>query len=257
MAEVDRVFAVIRLSLRGSIGGIRAVGLGAFAAVPALLVLAIASARPDPGALAGSAEGLFAVLTLPIVTMVVVLVVAVAQFRNEIDSETLVYLSDRSVGRGSLVVGKYLGALGASLLFSVPAALAPLGIAEAGGAPAYPAAVPLAIALTAVVGTAAYVAVFLFLGLVTRSALVVGLLFGFLWEELLVLLPGGAPRLTLAFYLRRLLAGEVGSGPLAAYPSAVDPASALATLLGVVAAFLLFAIVVFRSLETAPARVSA
>jgi hypothetical protein len=47
----------------------------------------------------------------------------------------------------------------------------------------------------------AYGAFFQLLGLASRSALLVGLIYGFLWEELLLLLPGQFPKLTVLYYL--------------------------------------------------------
>ena len=252
--EISRLLAVVTLAFRGSLRGPRLVGLGAFALAPSLLLLALVSARVPAASLRLAAEELLGVLTLPVIVMVVVLVLAVAQFRNEIDAETLVYLSDRSVGRTTVVLGKYLGAWAASLVLAVPAALLPLGIAEAAGAAPYPVSVPGAVAATAVLATAAYVGLFLLLGLVSRSALILGLLFGFLWEELLVHLPGVVPRLTLVYYLRSFLSSTLSSGPLAGYPSAVSGAASVAVILSVTLASLLLAAVAFRVLETAPVR---
>jgi ABC-type transport system involved in multi-copper enzyme maturation permease subunit len=252
--ELTRLFVVLSLSLRSSLRGLRLIGLASFAAVPTILVAAIASARASPGTLENASELLVGALTLPVVIMVIVLVIAVAQFRNEIDAETLVYLSDRSVGRGTVVFGKYLGAWGASLLLALPAALVPFAVvAGMGGSPSSNILVP-AIASAVLLATAAYVGFFLFLGLVSRSALFIGLLFGFLWEELLVLLPGEAPRLTLAFYYRSFLSGETPTGPLSGYAGAIPDGLAAAALVGVTVAFLCFAIVAFRFLETAPER---
>ena len=254
--ELSRLAAVTALSFRGSLRGLRTVGLATFAAIPSLLVLALISASVSGNTLADAAEGLVGVLTFPIIVMVIVLVIAVAQFRNEIDNETLVYLSDRSATRPTIVLGKYLGAWGTSLVLVLPAVLLPLGISTLGGGTPYTAAVPLVIASTAILASAVYVAFFLFLGLVSRSALIIGLLFGFLWEELLPLLSGDAPRLTLVYYLDSVLSGGLTSGPLSGYPTAV-PAVAAAVVLSVVTlVFLVLSAFVFRYMETVPDRAS-
>ncbi len=255
--ELGRLGVVAGWSFRGSLRGLRTVGLGAFAAVPSLIVLALVSAHPGASTLADGTEGLFALLTLPVVVMLIVLVISVAQFRNEIDGETLVYLSDRSVSRTTIVLGKYLGAVGASLVLVVPATLAPLGIAVLGGASPYAIVVPAVLVLAAFLAVLAYAAFFLFLGLVSRDALVIGLVYGFLWEELLRLLPGEFPLLTLSFYLRSLLSGELSTGPLSGYPSAVTPPVAVIALLLVPVVFLGFGAGAFNLLETAPERESA
>jgi len=255
--QLDRLGTVAWMALRGSVQGMRAVGLAAFALMPTLIVAAIASAHPSADTLAASALVLFELLTLPIVAMVIILVLSVAQFRNEIDAEVLVYLSARSVGRPTLVIGKYLGATAASLLFVLPASLLPLAAATLAGGTAYSASVPVAVATAAVLATVAYGGFFLFLGLATRSALLVGLLFGFLWEELLPLLPGDVPRLTVIFYLRSYLSGAVSSGPLSGYGGAVPLTLALSVLVGIGVAFVVVSSAVLRYLETAPEKESA
>jgi ABC-2 type transport system permease protein len=253
----SRLLVVASLSFRSSLRGLRVLGLAAFAFVPSLLVIALASAHASVGSLENVAQELLGLLTLPVVVMVIVLVIAVAQFRNEIDAETLVYLSDRSVSRSTIVFGKYLGAWGASLVLVLPASLLPLGIAAAAGASTAPSAVPFVAAAAAILASAVYVGFFLFLGLVSRSALMIGLVYGFMWEELLLLLPGFTPHLTVAYYLRSFLSGEVRSGPLSGFPTGISSTVAVATMLGVTVFFLVAAIWAFRHLETAPERISA
>ena len=255
--ELGRLVTVAWLSFRGGLQGLRALGLAAFAVFPTLIVAAIATAHPAASTLANSALVLFALLTLPIVAMVILLILAVAQFRTEIDAETLIYLSDRSVARPTLVVGKYLGAVASALVFVLPAALLPLGVAVAGGGTAYASNVVGAVAAVAVLATVAYAGIFLFFGLATRSALLVGLLFGFLWEELLPLLPGEVPQFTVIFYLRSYLSGVLSAGPLSGYPNAAGVGSSVAVLVLVAVAFVLLASVVFRYLETAPEKETA
>jgi ABC-2 type transport system permease protein len=255
--SLPRLAVVAALSFRSSLRGLRTVGLAVFALVPSLLILALASAHISSGSLEAAAQELLGVLTLPIVVMVIVLIIAVAQFRNEIDGETLVYLTDRSVGRAVLVFGKYLGAWAASLLLVLPATLLPLGIAAVDGAATVPSNLPLVAAAAGILASAVYVGIFLFLGLVSRSALMIGLIYGFLWEELLLLLPGSVPRLTIAYYLRCFLSGELSSGPLSGFPTGLSVGGSVAVAIGVTLAFLLSAVWVFRTLETAPERVSA
>jgi ABC-2 type transport system permease protein len=251
-----RVGAVTWLSLRGSLRGARVIGLVGFALVPSLIVVAVASTYPPATVLSNVAEGLFVILTVPIVTMVIVLVLSVAQFRNEIDNETLLYLSDRSITRPMIVVGKYLGSLAAALVLVVPAALIPLSLAVLGGGTLYPIDVPVTLAAAAVLAAMAYGGFFLFLGLVSRSALLIGLLYGFLWEELLPLLPGYAPRLTLVFYLRNFLSAELPNGAVGGYPTPLTPTGAVLVPVGLALVFLALGSFVFRYLETAPERES-
>jgi ABC-type transport system involved in multi-copper enzyme maturation permease subunit len=256
-SEFTRLVVVAGVSFRGALRGLRAVGLAAFALIPSLIVLALTGANASAASMEAAAQALFGVLTLPIVVMVVVLVLAVAQFRNEIDSETLVYLTDRSVRRSTVVLGKYFGAWLASLVLVVPAALVPLAIAGAFGAPLTPAGVPFVALAATALASAVYVGFFLFLGLVSSAALMIGLVFGFIWEELLLLLPGTVPELTVSFYVRCFISGELRSGPLSTFSTAVPASTAVAVLLGVAGFFVVASIWALRSLETAPERTSA
>ena len=255
--ELGRLVAVAALAFRGSLTGLRLVALTAFALVPAAIVGAIASAHPAPGTLADSAESLFAALTLPIVVLLIVLVLFVSLFRAEIESETLVYLSDRSITRPAIVVGKYAGAVVAALVFAVPAALLPLGIAQAGGGTPYPAAVPLTFLAVVLLATLAYGSFFLFLGLVTRSALLIGLIYGILWEELLNQLPGDVPQVTVQYYLHGVLSTALPSGPVGGYPTSDGLAVLVIVPIGVALAFVVLTSLLFRYVETAPERESA
>jgi ABC-2 type transport system permease protein len=255
--EVTRFAAMSWLSFRGSLRGARLVGLAAFALLPSLIVTAVASAHPTAITLANTAEGLFGLLTLPIVVMVIVLVLSVAQFRNEIDAETLVYLTDRSVSRPTIVGGKYVGVLAASLTLIVPAALLPLLIATLEGGTPYAADVPAVLTAAAILAAMAYAGFFLFLGLVTRSALLIGLLFGFLWEELLRLLPGDVPRLTVIFYLQDFLGRELPGGILSAYPTPLSTPASVLVLVALPLAFLFLGSASLRFLETSPERETA
>jgi ABC-2 type transport system permease protein len=256
-SEMGRLYAVSTLAFRGSLTGLRLVALAAFALVPSIIVAALVSAHPSGTTLSGAAEVLFAELTLPIVNLLIVLVLFVSQFRTEIDAETLVYLSDRSATRPAIVLGKYAGGVAASLAFGIPAALLPLAIAEVGGGTPYAAAVPLTFVAVTILATLAYGAFFLFLGLVTRSALLIGLIYGILWEELLNFLPGDVPQLTVLYYLHSLLSWELPSGPLSGFPTSDALAVVIVAPIAVAIAFLTLASGVFRYVETAPERESA
>jgi ABC-2 type transport system permease protein len=254
--ELSRLGTVTWLSFRGSLRGGRLIALAGFALVPAVIVGAIALTHPAAASLSSTAEDLFALLTLPIVVMVIVLVLAVGQFRNEIDTETLVYLTDRSVKRATIVVGKYLGSIAAALVLVIPATLLPLAIALLAGGTSYPIAVPATATSAAILAAVAYGGFFLFLGLVSRSALLIGLLYGFLWEELLPLLPGDVPRFTVIFYLRSFLSWELTNGPLSGFSKVVSLSGSVAVPIGLGAACVVLGAIVLDYLETAPERVT-
>ncbi|MCI4340012.1 MAG: hypothetical protein L3J73_01915, partial [Thermoplasmata archaeon] len=114
MFPLAPISTVAYLSFRGSLRGIRSIALAALASVPTLVILALVAAGTDGSVTVDAAQSLFLGLTVPIVFVVVILVLAVAQFRSEIDDDTLAFLSSRSIPRWGLVVGKYAGAASAA-----------------------------------------------------------------------------------------------------------------------------------------------
>ena len=255
--DLPRVLVVGRISFRSAFQGLRTGALAALSAISAVVVLALVLGGAGAAKSESAAQSLFLLLTLRVVIGLVVLIIAVAAFRSDIEQDTLTYLSSRSVTRAEIVFGKYLGAVGASLVFLVPAGIAPLVVAGLAGAPPPPTSVTAAILAIVLLATLAYAAFFLFLGLVTRNALLLGLIFLFLWEELVLLLPGDFPKLSLIYYFQSFANGEVATGQLAGSLTSVSPAADALAALVVMAFFVGLTALVFRSVETAPQRASA
>ncbi len=256
MGALAPIGTVAILSFRGGLQGLRTLALAGLAAVPTLVILALVAARADPSIVVDAAQSLFLNLTLIVVVIVVVLVVAVGQFRTEIDDDTLAFLSSRSIPRWGLALGKYLGSVAAAAVILLPSALLPIAVAVADGAAAPPAAAVAAILVITILSVLAYGAIFLLFGLVTPSALLLGLLYGFLWEKLLLFLPGSVPRLTIAFYLRSLGSDMVGSGPLSGYPIAASADGAIAAPILAAVFFVALTMGIIRYVELVPRRTS-
>ncbi|MCI4331995.1 MAG: ABC transporter permease subunit [Thermoplasmata archaeon] len=254
---MDRVLPIAGASVRASLRGVRLIGLAALGSIPTLVVLAIVAARSPASSVHDAAQLLFVSLTLPIVMTLVTLVLGVAQFRGEIEDDTLAYLTSRSVPRALVAVGKYLGCVAAGCVILLPTAMLPLAVADAAGAGPPSSEATIAIASAVVLGVLAYSAIFLLLGLLSSSALILGLIFGFLWEGLLQLLSGTLPRLTVAYYLHSLVSLETPGGPMSGYTTVFSSGEAVAVLLGVALGMLLMTAAVFRYAETAPHRSSA
>jgi ABC-type transport system involved in multi-copper enzyme maturation permease subunit len=255
--DPSRVTPVAWVAFRRGFRGLSALALLTLALVPSLIVLAIAAFGGGASATGDAAQGLFLTLTVRVVAVLVLLVLFVAQFRSEIELDTLTYLTARSVSRPEVTVGKYLGALGAALVFLLPAGLLPLVVAAAVGAPAPAASVGGAIVVDTLLASLAYGAIFLLFGLLTSSALLVGLLYGFLWEELALILPGSFPQMTILYYLIGYAHVVVGTGPLSGGAAGLSVTDSLLAPLVVAAVFVAITAVVFRWVETAPERISA
>lgn len=249
-----RVAVVASATVRAAFSGWGAVGLSIAALVYPLATLAIALAHFSGVDDLAAAETLYSALFLPVVLLLVALVLGVGLFRQELEEDTLVYPLLRSLPRPSFVIGKYVGYLVAALSVLLPSALLGTAIAAAAGPSAVTRSGGLVEALvgTTVLAVIAYGAYFLLLGLVTRQAVILGLLYGFLWETFVSQITGPIQQLTVVYYLRGLGARLAPDGPLASGPSAVTLAGALEGLLASAAVSVLLAILVLRFVEARP-----
>ncbi len=140
---------------------------------------------------------------------------------DDVDGRSLVYLAIRPVARGAVLVGGYLAYLvvaGATVLPSIllcSFALIPVA--------AMPETFPLVLVdlAVALVGLAAYGAVFAAVGAAFRRPLVLGLLFVIGWEPLVLLLPGSIKRASLAMYLQSMVPHPAPTAESALLPQLV------------------------------------
>jgi ABC-2 type transport system permease protein len=110
----------------------------------------------------------------------------------EIDEGSIVYLLAKPLNRYSIVVTKLVVAAGVVVLFGVvPVAVAGVVLTGALGT------VAVAFTLGALAAGIAYSAVFLLLAVVTRNAVVVGLIYALVWESLVGGLVPGAQTLSI------------------------------------------------------------
>jgi ABC-2 type transport system permease protein len=107
----------------------------------------------------------------------VMLLLATSAFGNELVDRTLGYLTLKPVARWRIVLGKLLAAV---VVGGVPVAVSGLiavAVIEDGAAEG-----ALATGLGLLAGAAAYAAIFTWAGLATRHALLIGLVYVFVWE---------------------------------------------------------------------------
>jgi ABC-2 type transport system permease protein len=102
------------------------------------------------------------------------LVFGTTAFGGEIDDGTLVYLLVQPIARWRVVLSKYVVAVLCTIAVMVPAIVLPWLLLRS---PDLPSTVPLAFLAGAAAGAIVYCAFFLALGLSTRRALVLGLLY--------------------------------------------------------------------------------
>ncbi|MDQ4084529.1 MAG: ABC transporter permease subunit [Actinomycetota bacterium] len=168
---------VVMLAVRAVFGRRRGVLLFVLPGVLfALAVLVRVIAGEDSSAITAVLYGVGLVLTVPLVA----LVAGTGVLAPEIDDGSVVYLLAKPVRRPVVVVSKWVVAVGCVAVFGVlPVALTGLFM--------NPSAPELGVGygLGALLGGVTYAAVFVLLAVLTRHAVVYGLVYVLLWEGLL------------------------------------------------------------------------
>ena len=130
-----------------------------------------------------------------------------ALMADEVEDKTITYLFTRPVSRGAVLVGKYLAYLGCTGLVVLPSVMLVffLVVPLLGGSigVAFPSLLK-DLALLAI-GLAVYGAVFALVGAWFKRPLLTGLVFIFLWEPIVVVVPGYMKRFTVSYYLQGLV----------------------------------------------------
>ena len=157
---------------------------------------------------------------------------------DEVEDKTITYLFVRPIPRSAVLIGKYLAYLVCTIFVVLPAVVTVwLLIVPVGGrlASSFP---DLTKDLMVVaIGLAVYGAVFAVVGTMVKRPLLVGLLFVFGWEVLVMALPGSFKRLTVAYYLQGLVPHAMpGDSPLGLLQSVFRETPTLLESLGWMAA---------------------
>lgn len=177
---------------------------------------------------------------------------ATALVADEVEGKTITYLFARPIPRGAILAGKFASYLATTLSLTLPSLVITFFLlATARGMAGVGASVPDLFRDLGVIalGLLAYGALFTLLGVLLRRPMVPGLLFAFGWE-LMHLLPGYLPRLTLIAYLQSLVRHRPAEEGLFGLFLQTQPADlSLAVLLGGSAAFLGAALWIFSRRE--------
>lgn len=175
---------------------------------------------------------------------------------EEIEGRTLPYLVTRPLTKPGIIAGKF--AAYSLLMFLMVTVNLALSYFIMNGYRLERASLYLAfLRYVAVLGLGilAYTALFAFLGTVLRRAIMVGLVFGFGWENVIQYFPGSTQRFSLVHYLKSLLPYQPqagGAGHLRLLLFRLEPTSPLVaalTLAAVTAVFLALACWIFRMKE--------
>jgi ABC-2 type transport system permease protein len=155
------------------------------------------------------APGLLSAFGIAILMPLLSLIAGTGAIGPEIDEGSIVYLLAKPLDRHSIIVTKLTVALGVVLVFGVlPIAVAGVVLTGEVGE------VAVAFVVGAAAGAAAYSALFLLLAVISRNAVVIGLIYALIWESLIGGLVPGAQALSVQQWslaiVQRVLGGSAG-----------------------------------------------
>jgi ABC-2 type transport system permease protein len=193
--------SIFSLSLRQLAGSRRWWLVLVLSALPLLFaaLFRVAESSHPP---AENADDLTSTLIASAVLPLVMLLLGVAAFGNDVGDRTLVYLTTKPIARWRIVVPKLAAVI---LVGGLPvAASAALSVALIEGGDARGA---LATGVGLLAGAAGYAAIFTWAGLATKHALVIGLVYVFVWEASLAAYLDGVRFLSVRRYALGLVHG--------------------------------------------------
>ena len=237
---IDRT--IVRLTMRQILGQRRSILMILFAILPILLAWLYTFENDTIGTREWTAKDALAGIVLGLVMPFTALVFGTAALGQEFEDGTAVYLLAKPIPRSTIVLSKLLVAWLATaavvVLSTVPTALIGLSGEPADG-------IVTGFVVGGILGSLAYCAAFLWLSIATSRALIVGLLYVFIWEGIVVSLFNGVKFLSVAEYAQGIAKAFV-TAPDGVYDPRLGPAAAfiLAAIVTVVATW--YAI---RSLE--------
>lgn len=181
---------------------------------------------------------------------------------EEVENRTLSYLVTRPLPKPAIVLGKfaaYASLIAVLVAVSLAVSYFVLNAARLGQPDLY--ATFLRYLGVLVLGVLAYMAFFTFLGAVLKRSIIVGLVFGFGWENVIQYFPGSTQKFSIVHYLKSLLPyhaappGAGGGRGVALLLFRLEPTrpwAAVLILAALTAALLALAAWVFRMKEYLP-----
>jgi ABC-type transport system involved in multi-copper enzyme maturation permease subunit len=169
-----------------------------------------------------------------------------ALMADEVEDKTITYLFTRPIPRGAVLVGKYLAYLACTLLVVLPSVMVVYFLlVPFTELPSTFGSLLVDMGLLGL-GLAVYGGVFAFVGAYFKRPLVIGLLFAFGWEQVVMVLPGYLKQFTIAFYLQALVPHAMPSDGVAGllqnmFRETPSVAVSLTWLFGYLAVFLYLA----------------
>lgn len=124
---------------------------------------------------------------------------------DEVEDKTITYLFTRPIQRGAVLIGKYLAYLVCTSLVVLPSIMVVYFLmVPFAQIPASFGQLLMDLGILAL-GLAVYGALFALIGALLKRPLLVGLVFAFGWEQVVLLMPGYLKRFTIAYYIQGLV----------------------------------------------------
>ncbi|MEM7141234.1 MAG: hypothetical protein AAF548_09395 [Actinomycetota bacterium] len=183
----------------------RLIGLGLLGLLSMVISWSVGSgADPIESVHLDNAAGVITLFTFSLVMPVIALIFGVGALGDARDDGTLVYLWLRPLNQASVALGAWLAATAISLpLVVIPATLSAL-LLDAGSE------LVTATLIASTLAVIAYVAVFVMLGLLTRFAVVLGLVYVLLWEGVVASLGSIGAKMALRGYANSIVTARTG-----------------------------------------------
>lgn len=203
---------IIRLTAQGMLGGRRLWLLGALALL--ILAIAVATRLLAPGS-PGDGTGVLRTIVFSTFLPLFGLIVGTGAIAPEIDDGSIVHLLAKPVSRHTIVQSKLVVAVGAVVALAVLPTMLAAVILGAG------IQTVLAFGVGALAAGAVYAVLFMLLTIVTRHAVIIGLVYALIWESLVGSFVPGARNLSIqqwalsvteALAPAGLVASDVGLG---------------------------------------------
>jgi ABC-2 type transport system permease protein len=231
---------VARLTCRSLLGRRRALFLFA---LPVLLLLICVVVRALSGADDGITKLLLSGFAISTMVPLIGVIAGTGAIATEIDDGSIVYLLAKPIRRSTIVFTKLWVAMGISALFAaIPTFVS--GLILDGNSRH----LAVAYGVAAVIASVGYSAIFLLLGIVTRHAVIAGLIYSLVWETLIGGLVPGAGTLSVQQWALAI-AGKVSDG--GAVTSQVGVPTATVLLIAVTVVTTAFSVARLRSLKLA------
>lgn len=172
---------------------------------------------------------------------------------DEVENRTLIYLTSSPVPKSAIILGKYLANTALTMIISISGMVVSYAVANyrdlfAASSLRHLSYFFLALVLSAV----AYSALFTFLGVIMKRAIVLGLFISYGWENIVQFIPGSTQRLTIIHYIKSLLPVSFDSGEKSFFTFQLQPSGAIEsiiTLLMIMTIFLGLSIFMFNRKE--------